>query len=141
MLVCLVAIVGGILAEPYFRWQTREFESVGNVTTAHLGVHKPLMLVSINAIQCPIRISQIISFLSQITVSLISNVFCVVLYTMVFYKYFRLQKVSSGNKTKSQKGELSLICVGAMIFVVNLLFTVYGLLTCTVAFTGGNLST
>ena len=57
---------------------------------------------------------------------------------MVFYKYFSLQKASSGGKEKSHKGELSLICIGAMIFVVNVLFTVYGLLTIAVAFTGGD---
>ena len=73
--------------------------------------------------------------------SLVCNIVCVIVYPMVFHKYFRMQKASNGKKTKSQKGELSLICIGALIFVVNILFAFYGLLTCFVAFTGGNLST
>jgi hypothetical protein len=141
LLVCLIAIVTGVLAKPYSNWQTRQFASVGNVTIVSLGAYEPLMLVGINAIKRAIYIPQIVFFVSIITVSLVSNIVCVILYTMVFYKYFRLQKTSNDSKAKSLKGEFSLICIGAMIFVANVLFTVYGMLTCVAAFTGGNLST
>ena len=77
----------------------------------------------------------------QTMANVVCNILCVILYAMTFYKYFHVQKTSSSGKGNAQKGELSLICVGAITFVANVLFTVYGLLTCVVAFTGGrNLS-
>ena len=83
---------------------------------------------------------QTISYLAHLTINLVCNVLCVVLYSMAFYKYFSLQKSPSGSNAKGQKGELSLICIGAMIFVVNVFFTVYGLLTIAVTFTGGDVN-
>lgn len=50
LLTCLIGVVGAVLAKPYFRWQTRQFESVGNVTTARIGAREPSMLVSNDAV-------------------------------------------------------------------------------------------
>ena len=80
-------------------------------------------------------IAQIIFFLSQVMINLVCNILCVILYSMVFYEYFRMQKTSGGSKGK---GELSLVCIGAMIFAVNVLFTVYSLLTVVAIFTGAD---
>ena len=81
---------------------------------------------------------QTVSYLAHIAVNLVCSILCVTLYSMVFYKYFHLQKSSSDGKAKSYKGELSLICIGATIFAVNVLFTVFGLLTIAVLSTGGD---
>ena len=77
-----------------------------------------------------------VSYLAHLVINFVCNILCVVLYSMTFYKYFHLQKTLSGSKENGQKGELSLICIGAMIFVVNVLVTVYGLFTVIVTFTG-----
>ena len=79
-------------------------------------------------------------YLLQIMVNLVCNVLCVILYAMAFYKYFGLQKASSDSQLKNQKGELSLICIGTSIFVINLIFAVYGLLSIFEAFAGGDTS-
>ena len=73
----------------------------------------------------------------HLVINLVCNILCVVLYSMTFYKCFHLQKTLSGGEGNGQKEESSLICIGAMIFAVNVLFTVYGLLTIVVQFTGG----
>ena len=132
--VCIVPFVTTWLSQPYFE----EEMSASNVTIVDVVIREPLMIVSIcKENQRDKFLLQMIAYLVHIVINLVCNILCVVLYAIVFYKYFSLRKLTSANKSKGQKGELSLVCIGAMIFAVNVLFTVYGLLTIVAILTGG----
>ena len=82
---------------------------------------------------------QSLFFLTLLCFNSVCNVVCMIIYPIVFRKWFGMKKQS--NQKDKSKAEFSLIVIGLCLFIANTLFTLYFALTIYAMSTGIDIRT
>ena len=77
---------------------------------------------------------QSLSFLTLLCFNGFCNIVCMIIYPIVFRKWYSMKKQS--NQKDKTKAEFSLIVIGLCLFIANTLFTLYFALTIYAMSTG-----
>ena len=82
---------------------------------------------------------QSLLFLTLLCFNSLCNIVCVVIYPIVFRKWFSMKKHS--NQKDKSKAEFSLIVIGLCLFIANTFFTLYFALTIYATLTNMDIKT